>query len=149
MRYYWQTKYTTLIYIPFFIFPPNRHFFVHISPSVLEVWKCPCGRTPFQPSEDTNALLSDLPPLSHNVVHAADPSIISCTALCPIPSVRAIVSTVTRLSSWMISSILSLLRSVEAVRGRPPRDSSWMLVFPSLKCFTYLRTLLAPMHTLP
>ena len=74
MRYYWQTKYTTLIYIPFFIFPHNRHFFVHISPSVLEVWKCPCGKTPFQPSEDTDALLSELPPLSHNVVHAADPS---------------------------------------------------------------------------
>ena len=67
MRYYWQTKYTTLIYIPFFIFPHNRHFFVHISPSVLEVWKCPCGRTPFQPSEDIDALLSELPPLSHNV----------------------------------------------------------------------------------
>ena len=72
MLYYWQTKYTTLIYIPFFIFPHNRHFFVHISSSVLEVRKFPCGRTPFQPSEDTDALLSELPPLSHNVVHAAD-----------------------------------------------------------------------------
>ena len=41
MRCYWQTKYTTLIYIPFFIFPHNRHFFVHISPSVLEVWNAP------------------------------------------------------------------------------------------------------------
>ena len=71
-------------------------------------------------------------------------SIISCTALCPNPSVRAIVSTVTRLSSWMISSTLSLLRSVEAVRGRPLRGWSWMLVFPSLKRFTHLRTLLTP-----
>ena len=48
----------------------------------------------------------------------------------------------------MISSTLSLLRSVEAVRGRPLRGSSWMLVFPSLKCFTHLRTLLAPISTL-
>ena len=62
------------MYIPFFIFPHNRHFFVHISPSVLEVWKFPCGRTPFQPSEDTDALLSELPPLFHNFVHAADSS---------------------------------------------------------------------------
>ena len=38
--------------------------------------------------------------------------------------------------------------SVEAVQGRPLRGSSWMLVFPSLKCFTHLRTLLVPMHTL-
>jgi hypothetical protein len=66
MLYYWQTKYTTSIYRPFFIFPHNRHFFVHISPRVLGV--------PFQPSEDTDALLSELPPLSQNVVHAADPS---------------------------------------------------------------------------
>ena len=65
MLYYWQTKYTTLIYITFFIFSHNRHFFVHISPSVLEVWKFPCGRTRFQPSEDTDALLSELPPFSH------------------------------------------------------------------------------------
>jgi hypothetical protein len=42
MLYYWQTKYTTLIYITFFIFPHKRHFFVHISPSVLEVWIFPC-----------------------------------------------------------------------------------------------------------
>ena len=35
MLYYWQTKYTTLIYITFFVFPHNRHFFVHISPSVF------------------------------------------------------------------------------------------------------------------
>ena len=56
---------TTLIYITFFIFPHNRHFFVHNSPSVLEVWKFPCDRTPFQPSEDTDALLSELPPFSH------------------------------------------------------------------------------------
>jgi hypothetical protein len=49
MLYYWQTKYTTSIYRPFFIFP-------------------------FQPSEDSYALLSELPPLSQNVVHAADPS---------------------------------------------------------------------------
>ena len=41
MLYYWQTKYTTSIYITFFNFPHNRHFFVHISPSVLEVWKSP------------------------------------------------------------------------------------------------------------
>ena len=74
MFYYWQTKYTALIYITFFIFPHNRHFFVHISPSVMEVWKFPCGRTPFQPSEDTDALLSESPLLSHNAVHAADPS---------------------------------------------------------------------------
>ncbi|PNF41128.1 hypothetical protein B7P43_G04525, partial [Cryptotermes secundus] len=31
-------------------------------------------KIPFQPSEDTDALLSELPPLSQNVVHAADPS---------------------------------------------------------------------------
>ena len=74
MLYYWQTKYTTLIYRPFFIFPHNRHFFVHISPSVLGVWKFPSCKIPFQPSEDTDALLSELPPFSHNVVCAADPS---------------------------------------------------------------------------
>ena len=60
-----ETKYTTLIYITFFIFPHNRHFFVLIFSSVLEVWKFPCGRTPFKPSEDTDALLSELPPFSH------------------------------------------------------------------------------------
>ena len=62
------------MYITFLIFPHNRHLFVRISPSVLEVWKFPCGRTPFQPSEDTDALLSELPSLCHNVVHAAYPS---------------------------------------------------------------------------
>ncbi|PNF41667.1 hypothetical protein B7P43_G06971, partial [Cryptotermes secundus] len=31
-------------------------------------------KNPFQPSEDTDALLSGLLPLSQNVVHAADPS---------------------------------------------------------------------------
>ena len=41
MLYYWQTKYTTLIFITVFIFTHNRHFFVHISSSVLEVWKIP------------------------------------------------------------------------------------------------------------
>ena len=65
MLYYWQTKYTPLIYITFFIFPHNRHFLVHISP-IRRHW-----RTAF----------------------------------------------------WIAS------------------------VFPSLKCFTHLRTLLAPMHT--
>ena len=74
MLYYWQTKYTTLIYRPFFIFPHNRHFFVHISHSVLGVWKFPFCKIPFQPSEDTDVLLSELPPLSHNVVRTADPS---------------------------------------------------------------------------
>ena len=74
MLYYWQNKYTTLIYRPFFIFPQNRHFFVHISPSVLGVWKFPFCKIPFQPSEDTDALLSESPPLSHNVVRAPDPS---------------------------------------------------------------------------
>ena len=74
MLYYWQTKYTTLIFRPFFIFPHNRHFFVHISPSVLGVWKFSFCKISFQPSEDTDALLSQLPPLSHNVVCAADPS---------------------------------------------------------------------------
>ncbi|PNF25988.1 hypothetical protein B7P43_G06386, partial [Cryptotermes secundus] len=34
----------------------------------------PFCKIPFQPSEDTDALLSELPPLSQNVVHAADPS---------------------------------------------------------------------------
>jgi hypothetical protein len=53
MLYYWQTKYTTSIYRPFFIFPHNRHFFVHISPSVLWVWKFPFCKIAFQPSEDT------------------------------------------------------------------------------------------------
>ena len=72
MLYYWQTKYTTLIYRPFFIFPHNCHFFVHISPS--GVWKFPFCKIPFQPSEDTDALLSELPLLSHNVFRTADPS---------------------------------------------------------------------------
>ena len=74
MLYYWETKYTTLIYRHFFIFPHNRHFFVHISPSVLGVWKYPFCKIPFQPSEDTDALFTEFPPLSHNVVRAADPS---------------------------------------------------------------------------
>ena len=74
MLCYWQTKYTTLVYRPFFIFPHNRHFFVHISPSVLGVWKFPFCKIPFQPSEDTDAVLSELPPLSHNVGRAADTS---------------------------------------------------------------------------
>jgi len=74
MLYYWQIKYTTLIYRPFFIFPHNYHFFVHISSSVWGVWKFPFCKIPFQPSQDTDALLSELPPLSHNVVRAADPS---------------------------------------------------------------------------
>ena len=74
MLYYWQTKYATLIYRLFFIFPHNRHFFVHISTSVLGVWKFPFCKILFQPSEDTDTLLSELPPLSHNIVHAADPS---------------------------------------------------------------------------
>ena len=73
MLYYWQTKYTTLIYRHFFIFPHNFHFFLHISPSVLGVWKFPFCKIPFQPSNDTDALLPELPPLSHNV-RAADPS---------------------------------------------------------------------------
>ncbi|PNF16249.1 hypothetical protein B7P43_G14574, partial [Cryptotermes secundus] len=34
----------------------------------------PFCQIPFQPSEDTDALLSELPPLSQNVVQAADPS---------------------------------------------------------------------------
>ncbi|PNF21389.1 hypothetical protein B7P43_G15477, partial [Cryptotermes secundus] len=34
----------------------------------------PFWKIPFQPSEDTDALLSELPPLSQNVVHAADRS---------------------------------------------------------------------------
>jgi hypothetical protein len=74
MLYYWQTKYNTLIYRPFFIFSHNRHFFVHIFPNVLGVWKYPFCKIPFQPSEDTEALLSELPPLSHNVVHIANSS---------------------------------------------------------------------------
>ncbi|KAJ9578308.1 hypothetical protein L9F63_005474, partial [Diploptera punctata] len=41
---------------------------------------------------------------------------------------------------------LSLLQSVEAERGRPLRGSSLILVFPSLKCFTHLLTLLASMQ---
>jgi len=52
------------------------------------------------------------------------------------------VSTVKRLSSWVISSNLSLLRSVDAVRGRSLRSWFWMLVFPPFKCFTHLRTML-------
>jgi hypothetical protein len=36
-----------------------------------------------------------------------------------------------------------LLRSVAAVLGRPQRGWSAMSVFPSLKCFTHLLTLLA------
>ena len=67
MLCYSQTTYTTLIYIPFFIFPHICHFFVHVTPSVLEVSKFPCGRTPFHPSEDTDGLLSELHPLSHYV----------------------------------------------------------------------------------
>ena len=74
MLYYWQTKYTALIYRLFFIFSHNRHFFIHISLSVLGVWKFPFCKIPFQPSEDTDALLPELPSLSHNVVRAADPS---------------------------------------------------------------------------
>ncbi|PNF34996.1 hypothetical protein B7P43_G12576 [Cryptotermes secundus] len=31
-------------------------------------------KIPFQPSDDTDALLSGLPPLSQNVIRAADPS---------------------------------------------------------------------------
>ena len=38
-----------------------------------------------------------------------------------------------RVSSLTISSTLFLLSSVEAVRGRPLRGWSWMLVFPSFK----------------
>ncbi|PNF37617.1 hypothetical protein B7P43_G11940, partial [Cryptotermes secundus] len=34
----------------------------------------PFYKIPFYPSEDTDALLSELPPLSQNGVHAADPS---------------------------------------------------------------------------
>ena len=62
---YRKSRATIFCKVTCFIFPHNRHFFVHISPSVLEVWKIPCGRTPFQPSEDTDALLSELPPFSH------------------------------------------------------------------------------------
>jgi len=51
-------------------------------------------------------------------------------------------------SSLMISSTF-LLGFSEAVRGRPLRDWSRMLVFPSFKCFTHRSTLLAPMHTSP
>jgi hypothetical protein len=51
--------------------------------------------------------------------------------LCPIPSFVAITSSVTCLSSLMISSNLFLLGSVEAVRERPLRGWSQMLVFPS------------------
>jgi len=75
--------------------------------------------------------------------------IISWTALCSIPSFVAIMSSVTRLSSLMISSPLFLLGSVEAVQGRLLRGWSWMLVFPSLKCCTHRLTLLAPTHTSP
>jgi len=49
----------------------------------------------------------------------------------------------------MISSTRFLLGSFEAVRGRPLRGWSWMLVLPSLKRFTHRLTLLAPMHTSP
>ena len=57
---------------------------MHISYSILGVWKFPFRNIPFQPSEDTDALLSELPPLSHNVVRAADPSQIRKDgSLCP------------------------------------------------------------------
>ena len=49
----------------------------------------------------------------------------------------------------MISSTVFLLGSVEAAQGRPLWGWSWMLVFPSLKCFTHRVTQLAPMHTSP
>ena len=58
----------------------------------------------------------------------------------------AMLFTVTRLSPLMSSSVLSLLRSVEVVGGRPLRGSSCMLVFPSVKSFTHILTLPAPMH---
>ena len=53
------------------------------------------------------------------------------------------------LSYLMATSTLFLLGSVEAARGRPLWGWSWMLVLPSLKCFTHHLTLLAPMHTSP
>jgi hypothetical protein len=74
---------------------------------------------------------------------------ISWTALCPIPSSTGIAVSVTRLSSLMSASTLSLLYSVEAVQGRPLWGWCVMSVFPSLKCFTHRLTLLAPMQTSP
>ncbi|KAJ4430874.1 hypothetical protein ANN_19465 [Periplaneta americana] len=47
------------------------------------------------------------------------------------------------------SSTLSLLRSLEAIRGRPLRGSFCMFMSPSSECFAHFLTLLAPMHTSP
>ncbi|KAJ9576283.1 hypothetical protein L9F63_006882, partial [Diploptera punctata] len=53
----------------------------------------------------------------------------------------------TLVSNERINSFLVVIRGGE--RGRPLRGSSLILVFPSLKCFTHLLSLLAPMQASP
>jgi hypothetical protein len=76
-------------------------------------------------------------------------SIISWTARCPTPSCAAISLNVILRSCLMSLSTFCLLRSAAAVLCRPQRGWSAMSVFPSLKCFTHLLSLLAPMQTSP
>jgi hypothetical protein len=71
-------------------------------------------------------------------------SIISWTAWCPTPSCAAISLNVILRSCLMSSSTFCLLLLVAAVLCWPQRGWSAMSVFPSLKCFTHLLTLLAP-----
>ena len=134
MLYYWQTKYTTLIYIPFFIFPHNRHFFVHISPSLLEVWIFPCGRTPFQLPEDTVAQLSGGRRSSRNVGLAPDSSQNQRECNRWVPDQDCFHNTEAFLKWWLFAELYGL-QSVNVVsNGHKFSDTLSFQSSPKLHC---------------
>jgi hypothetical protein len=74
----------------------------------------------------------------------------SCVTVSKRGTQRAAISVTIILPSFLMSSsTFCLLRSVATVLGRPQRGWSAMSVFPSLKCFTHLLTLLVPMQASP
>jgi hypothetical protein len=75
---YWKSWANTP---PFFIFPHNSIALREFENSF------PFCKIPFQPSEDTDALLSELPPFSQNV-HAADDSSWTFIAQCKMAFVQ-------------------------------------------------------------
>ncbi|PNF18492.1 hypothetical protein B7P43_G09002, partial [Cryptotermes secundus] len=111
----------------------------------------PFCKIPFQPSEDTDALLSELPSLSQNVVHAADPSQIRNDGRRVWKNFPPQLCNCLRCEASGVGP--SVVMQDDDVSSRTfiaqCTMQSSMLVFPSLKCFTHFRTLLAPMHTLP
>jgi hypothetical protein len=80
-------------------------------------------------------------PISQNLHHLLDRTV-------PHSNCGTVSLTVILRSCLMISLTFCFLRSVAAVLGRPQRVWSAMSVFPSLKCFIHLLTLLCRhLHT--